>query len=175
MTPYGQAMNNAGFAPTAMILDSTAYTPSNYEATADADLPPFYLALQFWPEALADRSPAATQAIEMLRAVDAEADYDFEYVQGLNAWILFAVAATACGSDLTVECVLEQAGSQQGWTAGGLVPPSNLSATDLNQNQCFLIVRATPDGWVYEEEMTQPNTEVFNCSPDNVAAVTGVD
>jgi len=174
MTPYGQAMNNAGFAPMAMILDSTAYKPVNYEATAEADLPPFYLALQFWPEVLADQSPAATQAIEMLAAIDSEASYDFEYIQGLNAWLLFAVAATACGSDLTIECVLEQAGSQQGWTAGGLVPPKDLSATDLTMNECFLIVRATSDGWVYEEEMTKPNTEAFNCSPDNVASVTGV-
>jgi len=174
MTPYGQSMNNAGFAPTAIILDSTAYKPVNYQATAEADLAPFYLALQFWPEVLADQSPAATQAIEMLDAIDSDASYDFEYVQGLNAWLLFAVAATACGSDLTVECVLEQAGSQQRWTAGGLVPPKDLSATDLTMNECFLIVRATPDGWVYEEEMTKPNTEAFNCSPDNIASVTGV-
>ncbi len=174
MTPYGQAMNNAGFAPTAMILDSTAYTPVNYEATAEADLAPFYLALQFWPEVLADQSPAATQAIEMLHAIDSSASYDFEYVQGLNAWLLFAVAATACGSDLTVDCVLEVAGSQQAWTAGGLVPPKDLSTTSLTMNECFLIVSATPDGWVYEQEMTKPNTEAFNCSPDNVAKVTGV-
>jgi len=171
MSPYGQAMNNAGFAPTAMMLDSTAYKPVNYLALNDADLPPFYLYIQFWPENIADQSPAATQSIEMLEATGRDARYDFEYIQGLNAWMLWAVAATACGSDLTVECVLEQAGSQQGWTAGGLVPPSDLSATDLSTNQCFLIVQATPDGWVYDAEMTQPNTDAFNCSPDNVAAV----
>ncbi len=174
MTPYGQAMNNAGFAPTAMILDSSGYKPANYLATGDAELPPFYLALQFWPESIADQSPAATQAIEMLRAVDPDGSYDFEFVQGLNAWILFAVAAGACGSDLTVECVLEQAGSQRGWTAGGLVPPSDLSTTDATMNPCFLIVSATPDGWVYEPEMTNPNTEVFNCAPENVATIERV-
>jgi hypothetical protein len=171
MSQYGQAMNNAGFEPTVMMLDSSAYKPVNHLALNDADLPPFYLAIQFWPESLADRSPAASQSIEMLEAIDPEASYDFEYVQGLNAWMLWAVAATACGSDLTIECVLEQAGSQRGWTAGGLVPPSDLSATELDMNQCFLIVQATPDGWVYDEEMTQPNTEAFNCSPDNVATV----
>jgi ABC-type branched-subunit amino acid transport system substrate-binding protein len=171
MSPFGQAMDAAGFEPAAMVLDSSAYKPVNYLALDDADLPPFYLAIQFWPESLADRSPATAQAIEMLAAVDSEATYDFEYVQGLNAWILWAVAASACGSDLTTECVLEQAGSQQGWTAGGLVPPSDLSATELNMNTCFLIVQATPQGWVYDEEMTAPNTDAFNCSPDNVATV----
>jgi hypothetical protein len=72
-----------------------------------------------------------------------------------------------------VECVLAEA-EQQGWTAGGLVPPNDLVADDPATNPCFLIVRATPDGWVYEEEMTQPDTDAFNCSPDNVAAVSGV-
>lgn len=168
---YAQAMNNAGFAPTAMMLDGTAYDAANYEATAEADLPPFYLYLQFWPSELADRSPATSQAIQMLEAANPDGEYNFSYVQGLNAWLLWATAATACGSDLTAECVLEQAAQQSEWTAGGLVPPSDLSLDRLHMNECFLIVRAEPDGWVYEEEMTAPNTEAFNCSPDNVAAI----
>jgi len=174
MGTYGQAMNNAGFAPTAMMLDGTAYDQTNYEATAAADLPPFYLYLQFWPAELADQNPATAQAIEMLQAANPSGEYNFSYVQGLNAWILWATAASACGSDLTAQCVLTQAAQQTDWTAGGLVPPSDLSLDELHMNECFLIVRAEPDRWVYEEEMTAPNTEAFNCSPDNVAAVEGV-
>jgi hypothetical protein len=46
-------------------------------------------------------------------------------MQTTSAFMLWATAAKACGSDLTRECVLMNADSIEEWTGGGLHVPSN--------------------------------------------------
>ena len=59
-------------------------------------------------------------------------------VQAMSSWLLFAQAATECGSDLTAECLLEQAEAQEGWTGGGL----HAAQTPGNDEpaECFLLL-----------------------------------
>ena len=33
-------------------------------------------------------------------------------------------------------------------------------------------MRVTPNGFVYDEKATQPNKDIFNCSPDNVVPLS---
>ena len=37
---------------------------------------------------------------------------------------------------------------------------------------CSLAIRVTPDGFEYDEELTEPNEGVFNCDPANVVELT---
>ena len=90
--------------------------------------------------------------------------------QALSGLLLFATAASECGSDLTRECMLENAGSQEDWTAGGLHSPT--TPGNSLAPECGILVRFTPDGFVYDEEVTNPDEGVFNCSPDNVVELT---
>ena len=90
--------------------------------------------------------------------------------QTISAWLLFAKAAVECGDDLTRECMLENAGATEDWTAGGLHAPT-MPGNSLVP-ECGLMVQLTTDGFVYDEEATDPNEGIFNCSPDNVVDLT---
>ena len=46
-------------------------------------------------------------------------------MQTASAFMLWATAAKACGSDLTRECVLNEADGIDEWTGGGLHVPSD--------------------------------------------------
>jgi hypothetical protein len=35
------------------------------------------------------------------------------------------------------------------------------------------MIQVTPDGFRYDEEMTDPNEGIFNCDPSNVTELTG--
>ena len=78
------------------------------------------------------------------------------------------VVATACGSTLTVDCVLSKAGSEKAWTGGGLFPPSDTDPNNRKVNACVTIIRLTKTGWVYDEKVTAPDNGVYNCNPKNV-------
>ena len=90
--------------------------------------------------------------------------------QALSGLLLFATAASECGSDLTRECLLENAGSVEDWTAGGLHSPTTPGNTLAPE--CGIMVKFTTDGFAYDEEATDPNEGVFNCSADNVIELT---
>lgn len=89
-------------------------------------------------------------------------------VEAFSSWLLWAQAATACGSDLTRECVLEEAGDVGEWTGGGLTSPHTVTTEPSPQSPfCAVILRATTDGFEYDEEFTQPNEGVWNCDEGN--------
>ena len=75
-------------------------------------------------------------------------------MQGLSSCLLFAQAATACGSELTADCLLEEAAAPEDWTAGGLHAPQ--TPGNEEPTQCFLILGLDEDGFSYNEEATAP-------------------
>ena len=89
-----------------------------------------------------------------------------------SAWTLFAESATECGSNLTMDCVLQKAADHDDWTAGGLYPSHSLKA-GASASPCIALVRLTPTGFVYDEKATAPTAgdAPFNCDPDNVKTV----
>ncbi len=91
----------------------------------------------------------------------------------MSSWLLWAQSAKACGSTLTVDCVLQKAQSQTAWTAGGLYPPQNLTPGNQHASPCIALVKLTTDGFVYDEKATNPTKgmEPFNCDPENVKKV----
>ena len=92
-------------------------------------------------------------------------------VQGLSSWLMCARAATACGSELTGDCLLSEAGALSDWTAGGLHARQS-PGNDL-PSPCFLIMGLDDDGFFYNEEATAPNEGIFNCDEDNVFELSG--
>jgi ABC-type branched-subunit amino acid transport system substrate-binding protein len=85
-----------------------------------------------------------------------------------SAWALWAKSATACGNDLTQDCVLQKAGQEKQWTAGGLFPPRDTDPNNKHQTTCYVIMDVTPNGFVYDKDVTRPNSGIYNCDPANV-------
>ena len=79
-------------------------------------------------------------------------------------------SAAACGSELTRECLLDEAGSVSDWTGGGLHAPQD-PATNT-PSDCFALLSLTPDGFVLNEEVTGANEGIFNCDPENLVEVS---
>ena len=165
-----QAANDIGYAPEVMLLSATEYRAPLIEAAAAIEFPPTWTSTSGWPVDMADENPAMQDAISIVEPVNPDLARD-NSIYALSSWVLWAVSAKACGSDLTVECVIEEAGSQEAWTAGGLTAPKNLDPAENRPSECVAMLRVTPEGFVYDEEMTVPNEGIFNCDPSNVVEI----
>jgi len=76
---------------------------------------------------------------------------DIGYVGQLatSAFLLWATAAKACGSDLTRECVLEHLGGVHEWTAGGLSSPQDPGSNMVGH--CELVMKVEGTSYVQWE------------------------
>jgi hypothetical protein len=89
-------------------------------------------------------------------------------VEAWSSWLLWATAASECGSELTRACVVEQAEAEGTWDGGGITAPQVVPSQGEPKGPfCAAILRATTDGFEYDEEFTQPNESIFNCSEEN--------
>ena len=167
-----QAMKNVGWTPQWLLLAVPFYNPSTVTSQKSVAYPPTYVQLTHLPFELSDQYPVLAEAKKIL--TDSISDPRFTDFTALafNAWTLWAKAATACGSTLTVNCVLQKAGSEKEWTGGGIFPPANTDPADKQVSPCALLIRLTPTGWVYDKKATDPDTGVYNCDPANVQKVS---
>jgi hypothetical protein len=166
-------MNNIGWKPDFLIAQAQFYDPKTIKAARTVSFPPTWVYLNSWPFELADQNPAARAIIDILHARHPTAPLTDFTGLAFNAWLLWADAARTCGSQLTVGCVLDHAASYPAWTAGGFVAPRNTDPADAHQSECFLMMRVTPQGFVYDRKTTAPNDGIYNCSPANVVPLTG--
>ncbi len=119
---------------------------------------------------MADQVPAMADYLELMERYNPDGKVAMLGMQSLSAFLLLATAANACGAELSRACVLDQAAAQADWTAGGLhspQTPGNSVAT-----RCSLAIQATPDGFRYDEALTEPNEGIYNCDPANVIELT---
>ena len=105
-----------------------------------ADLPAVY------PLEKASANPASQQVINMYAKYAPGQPITLQALQAFSAWLIFAVSAETCGSNLTRKCVYEAALKQTAWTGGGLTAPVDLTQPDSPPN-CYDIEQATPAGW----------------------------
>lgn len=171
MVALQQAMLTEGWYPTFTHLQPNfldqKYVDEGGESVSEAT----YMRSPFPTFDMADQVPAMADYLELMERYNPEGKVAMLGLQSLSAFLLFATAAAKCGPDVTRACVLEAAGAQDGWTAGGLhspQTPGNLVATE-----CSLAVRVTPDGFAYDEELTAPNQGIYNCDPGNVTELAG--
>jgi hypothetical protein len=163
-----EAMEAVGWRPQVMIQQTNFYDRTFVETAGDI-AQNVYVRTQYTPLELADQNQATADYIELLEATGGKIAQ--LGMQSMSAFLLFAQSATACGSELTRACLLEQASSVDEWTGGGLHAPQDLATN--TPSPCFLLLDVTPEGFVYNEQLTKPTDGLFNCEPDNVFIAGG--
>jgi hypothetical protein len=170
MVALQQAMQTEGWYPDFIHLQPNFFDQKFADEGSGSVSEATYMRSPYPTFDMADDVPAMADYLELMERYNPEGKTAMLGMQGLSAFLLFATSANACGAELSRACVLDQAAAQDGWTAGGLhspQTPGNLVAT-----QCSLAIRVTPDGFTYDEELTQPNEGVYNCDPGNVVELT---
>ena len=166
-----QAIRDVGWDPAFIAFERQAYDPQTVAAAKAVKFPPTYIGLPLLPYELSDQFPVLKQAEAIVDAQVKEPKLDFFTTISFSAWLLWAKSASECGSTLTQDCVLSKAGSFDKWTAGGLIPAVSTIAGKQRRADCIVMMRVTPDGFVYDEAVTKPTDGVYNCDPKNVADV----
>jgi hypothetical protein len=166
-----EAMKSVGYQPQWVEYSYQFYNDSAVQAAKSlGTLPPVYVALNMLPFDLSSTSPTLGKVKQLLGETVSKPLYTQFTSESFSAWLLFAKAATACGANLTQDCVLQKAGSETAWTGGGIQPPVSTNPS-ADVSDCVALVRLTPDGWKYDKDVTKPNQDVYNCNPRNVATV----
>jgi hypothetical protein len=171
-TPYAQAIKNKGvkglifngqwqqLAKLELALTNIGYKLDWIDANSDAYTPQFIqlagssLTAQnnyadiagLYPVEKAASNPATQQLTSLFSQYAPGTPVTLPAVQSFAEWLLFAVSAQACGSDLTRKCAYDAAITQKSWTGGGLLAPSSLAPGAAPAN-CFNVEKATPQGW----------------------------
>ena len=175
-TPFAQAMTTAGYHPAFILLGTQfANSMTQQAVAANPSLPPVYVETSWWPLALALQNPSTEQLVETMHTYAKGDTIDFDDEEGAEAWLLWAKAASACGTNLTVSCVLDHAAAVKNWDAGGIeapVPTLTLSNEDPQPSPCFAILKMEPKGIVYDKAITDPTESIWNCNPKNVVHLT---
>ena len=171
-SPIFTAMGNTGFKPQWVLFASTFYSPKSVQAAKSASyLPNSYAAFQNLPFELADQYPVVQQVKDIMAAGPGTANLDNFTALAFNTWTLWAQSATACGTNLTQDCVLQKAAAHPAWDAGGFFAPVDTNPQTHKPTDCTLLMRLTASGWVYDKKVTQPNNGVYNCDARNLSTV----
>jgi ABC-type branched-subunit amino acid transport system substrate-binding protein len=170
IAPELTAINDVGLKLDYALLGNAYYEPQTIAAIKTIPDPPAtYQYFSHVPFEMTD-DPVVKQ-IKSIMADTSGALYTDFTALAFNAWTLFAKSATACGDNLTQACVLQKAGSETAWTAGGLFPPRDTDPKNPKQPTCYVIMDVTKNGFVYDKSVTQPNNGIYNCDPKNVVAL----
>ena len=167
-----KAMQTVGWYPKAILQAANFYDQIVVKNGADA-ITNTWVVDGYYPFELASQNPATKQYLDIMKT---DAPGGKVAALGLNAWdawLLFATAARDCGSTLTRDCVLKNAGSHPDWTAGGLKAPGSTDPVVRQMPQCYLALKATAQGFSVDPSFLAPNQGVFNCDPANVVKLTG--
>ncbi len=169
-SPISQAISNIGWNPDWILYSVQFYGPQAVSAAKSLkSLPPSFVQFTALPFELKDKYPVLQQAEDIVKGGVPNARITSFTSSSMNAWLLWAQSATACGENLTQDCVLEKAKDNTDWTAGGLYPPQDVKGGVASP--CIAMVRLTSDGFVYDEKVTAPTQGAFNCDPANVKKV----
>ena len=164
-------MKNIGFNPEFMLLTSQFFSPDTVKSAKSVSYPPTYAALGHLPFELSAQYPVMALAKSIVTAAAPHTALGDFTAAAFSAWTLWAKSATACGSDLTVTCVLQKGGSETVWTAGGMFPPVVTAPGNQKLSPCLLEMRLTTNGWVYDKAVTNPDKgSVYNCNPKNLTS-----
>jgi hypothetical protein len=162
-----KAMDTAGWFPD-LTLQETNFYDTGYAQEAGAFAKNTYVRTAFYPFELAADNKATQDYLDLMKQYNPDGRIATLGVQGLSAWLLFAKAATECGSQLTRTCVLDKAKTVTEWTGGGLHGATNPS-TNMG-TACFAALKLGPTGFTYDKEFTgpTPGDGIYNCDPENI-------
>ena len=165
-------MHDIGYQPSFVLWDIQFYDPKSVAAAKTVSFPPSYVALGGLPAELVDALPGAA----------ADPQHHERRPRHIRSSPLSPGSASApgrCGRSRRPtaaptsrqQCILAKAGSHTDWDAGGLFPPNSTIPGKQTQSDCVLLVRLTPEGFVYDKKVTQPNRGPYNCDPRNLTAI----
>ncbi|HEX4018426.1 MAG TPA: ABC transporter substrate-binding protein [Frankiaceae bacterium] len=170
-SPVIQAMKNTGWSPDFVWYSVQFYGPQGVQAAAAAKtFQPSYIQFPALPFELKDQYPVLAQTESIVKGGVPGAKLTEFTLSAMSAWTLWAQSATACGADLTQDCILQKAAAHTDWDAGGLYAPHS-TAADADASPCITIVQMTAKGFVYAKDVTQPDQGSFNCEANNVLTV----
>jgi hypothetical protein len=179
MTPYFQAMTTAGYKPAFVILGVQFYNSTTTAAVAaNPGLPPVYVETQWWPLEEAAQNPSTEQLVNVMHTYAKGDTVDFFDEEGAESWLLWAKEASACGTNLTVSCVLNKAAATKNWDAGGIQAPVaqlKLSNQNPQPSPCFALIQAKANKFVYDKAVTEPTQAIWNCNPKNVVQLSSAE
>ncbi len=151
---------------------ANSYDPKvTSEAGSALDTEPLYIGSGTTPFELADKVPAVKQYEELFAKYLPNGKNKASLgLNSFSAWLLWAMAAKACGADLTRKCAYENAIKVTNWDAGGLQAPTNPSQPNT-AGQCLVMLKASSKG--FSVINWEANHGPYNCSPENVVPLKG--
>jgi hypothetical protein len=169
-------MATASYHPAFIALGTQFANSMTQQAVAkNPGLPPVYVATSWWPLSLAAQNPSTEQLVKTMHTYAKGDSVDFNDEEGAEAWLLWAKAASACGTSLTVTCVLNHAAAVTNWDAGGIEAPiAHLTLSNKNPqpSPCFTLMKVSAKGILYDKAITRPTQSIWNCNPKNVVHLT---
>ncbi|GAC1314331.1 MAG: hypothetical protein NVSMB12_07420 [Acidimicrobiales bacterium] len=172
MVALEKAMQAVGWYPKAIIESANLYDQLLVKNGADA-ISNTWVVDNYFPFEAAGTNPATQQFLDLMRANAPGGKIAALGRNAWDAWLLFATSARDCGATLTRDCVLQKAGAHPDWTAGGLKSPVSTDPGVRQMPQCYLALKASPQGFAIDPAFLVPNKGLFNCDPANVVKLTG--
>jgi ABC-type branched-subunit amino acid transport system substrate-binding protein len=140
--PFIQATAEIGYRPELTLLEANLYSPQVLDVGGASE--GVVLRLNITPFEEADRSPAISRYLEIMETYRPEGKLGGLGVQGMSAFLLFAVGANAClaANDGVLErqCVLSAVQDITGWTGGGLHAPTNPGQNEPTRCTLLMVV-----------------------------------
>jgi ABC-type branched-subunit amino acid transport system substrate-binding protein len=169
---FVSAMHDIGWEPDALLALGAAYESGTIDAAKATPFPKNSWAMaNTYPFELAKDNPPTQQLLDLLKATAPDVKPAAFHVRSLSAFLLWATSVKACGSNVTVDCVIGKAVAQTKWTGGGL-HPANATGPDAALTPCFALMKITTDGFEYDKEATGPTEGIWNCDPKNAPKLT---
>ena len=167
-----KAMATAGWYPDAIVSTPDHYD-NNLIKNAGSVLKNTWVVDAYYP--FESANPATKQYVDIMKQQLPNGKIAALGRNAWSAWLLFATAVKACGSNLTRDCLLKEAGNHPDWNAGGLGPSVNTSSTDRKAGTCWVGLKADQSGFTVDPKYLPPTAghEPFNCSPANVVVLKG--
>jgi ABC-type branched-subunit amino acid transport system substrate-binding protein len=160
-----QAMKTDGYYPDVIIETANHYDHKLTDNAGDA-VKNTWVQTIYTPFELANENKATQDYLDLMKQYNPSGKVASLGAQATSAFLLFAKAATDCGADLTRTCLLEKAKAVTSWTGGGLHAETN-PALNL-PSPCFMLLKASADGFAFDEAATKPNKGRFNCDAANL-------
>ena len=165
LTALNRAMDTAGWHPDVVLLSGNFYDDT-YAAESGAIAGNIVIQSQFHPFELAADNKATQDYLDLMAGYNSGGKIALLGVQGISSWLLFALAATECGSDLTASCLVEHASAATGWTGGSLHAPQTPGNTE--PSPCWLALELDATGFRVNADVTQANDGIYDCNEKNI-------
>ncbi len=149
-----------------IVVDSNHYTAECAASNTDGALDNLYVRMSFVPFEDASANPATQDYLDLIAANGG--DTAMLGAQAASSFLLWATAATACGDQLTRECVLTNLAATTSWTGHGLH-----AETDPGGNhppKCSSILRLVGTEF---ERVVPTETAGFECDDAWISPITG--